>query len=185
MDTIEKTQNIEEPLMFFKALANMERLKVAGALALGMSTADEIADAVHLPSGLVMRHLALLRAAGLTKVEGSRWAIDQENLEASARRVLSQPRSSPEDFDGEAFDRKVLSDFTTKEGRLKALPTQEKKLLAVLRYVMRAFEAGQQYPEKEVNQRLSRYFDDTASLRRYLVDFKLMQRDKGIYWLVE
>jgi hypothetical protein len=74
-----------------------------------------------------------------------------------------------------------LSDFLSPDGRLKALPSQNKKLLAVLRHVVRSFSPGVEYSEKQVNELLRRYFDDTASLRRYLVDFRLLNRDKGIY----
>jgi hypothetical protein len=49
---------------------------------------------------------------------------------------------------------------------------------------VKIFEPGQRYPEKQVNELLRRYHDDTASLRRYMVDNQLLARDKGEYWRI-
>ena len=44
------------------------------------------------------------------------------------------------------------------------------------------FRPAQRYPESTVNEVLGRYHSDYASLRRYLVDEELMQRQDGLYW---
>jgi hypothetical protein len=54
----------------------------------------------------------------------------------------------------------------------------------VLRHLVREFEPGRRYPEKQVNAQLGRYHADTASLRRALIEYRLMQRAGGVYWLV-
>jgi hypothetical protein len=41
------------------------------------------------------------------------------------------------------------------------------------------------YTEKQVNEILSRYHADTATIRRELVGVHLMSRAAGEYWLVE
>jgi len=53
--------------------------------------------------------------------------------------------------------------------------------------VVKAFEPGVRYPEKQVNQMLSRFSDDTALLRRTLVDFHFMDREGGggEYWRID
>jgi hypothetical protein len=33
-----------------------------------------------------------------------------------------------------------------------------------------------------VNETLKRFYDDYASVRRYLVDERLLTREKGLYW---
>jgi hypothetical protein len=55
----------------------------------------------------------------------------------------------------------------------------------ILRYIAQAFEPGKRYSEKTVNQMLSRFHPDTASLRRELIGYHLLQRDKGEYWRTE
>jgi hypothetical protein len=90
------------------------------------------------------------------------------------------------EVDADAYDKKVIRDYTRRDGSLKTLPAQRKKLEAVLRYVVKAFDVDKRYSEKQVNEILKRYHDDTATLRRELVGFCLMQRegDGGEYWRV-
>ena len=56
---------------------------------------------------------------------------------------------------------------------------------AVLKYAAGLFTAGRIYTEKEANQVLERLNPDTAMLRRNLVDygFLLRERDGSAYWL--
>jgi hypothetical protein len=89
--------------------------------------------------------------------------------------------------DLDTYDRKVVADYTRKDGSLKTIPAQRKKLEAVLRYIVKAFEPGKRYSEKQVNKILGQVHEDTASLRRELVGFGLMQRagGGGEYWRTE
>ena len=52
------------------------------------------------------------------------------------------------------------------------------------RYVKILFPVpGVRYPEREVNELLSRWYGDVAALRRYLVDECLLSRTPdGVYW---
>jgi len=93
----------------------------------------------------------------------------------------------PEGAATDEFEHKVLREFLTPQGAIRELPVQEKKLRVVLRYALRAFEAGQHYTEKEVNGQLLRFYPDTATLRRLLIDFHLLERQSAgqAYWLAE
>jgi hypothetical protein len=42
----------------------------------------------------------------------------------------------------------------------------------LLHYVLDAFKPGKRYSEKQVNNLLLRYSDDTAALRRGLIEYK-------------
>ena len=59
----------------------------------------------------------------------------------------------------------------------------------LLRYVLDAFEPGKRYSEKQVNNLLLRYSDDTAALRRGLIEHQLMAREvtqgSSTYWRIE
>ena len=94
------------------------------------------------------------------------------------------PKPEVDALSPEEFDRKVLREFLTQEGRIKAFPAQEKKFQVLLRYVLRDFELDLQYPEVEVNMLLALHHPDVAALRRSLVDYGYMRREKGIYWRV-
>jgi hypothetical protein len=106
-----------------------------------------------------------------------------------ARRLLSQESlpSLADDIDLNSFDRQVLAAFTGPDGRLKAFPAREKKYLVLLHHVVKVFEPGARYSEKQVNQALSQFHEDTAKLRRDLVDYHLMAREGGggQYWRLE
>jgi hypothetical protein len=169
---------------FFRALSNADRLKIAGALGMEALSLEQVAVKFGMRSTDAYNHLANLVHYGLVKTDGKLYSLDKAAFEALSRRVLanSHPKPALEDFEGEAFDKKVLSDFLTPEGRLKALPAQNKKLMVILNHAANRFTPGEKYTEKQVNEILRGFFDDTASLRRYLVDNQMLERDKGIYW---
>ena len=80
-------------------------------------------------------------------------------------------------------DRKVLRDYT-QHGRLKQVPAKRKKLMAVLRWLAGHFEPDVLYSEREINAILTQYHDDYAGLRRDLIDFKFLRRERDgtTYW---
>ena len=46
------------------------------------------------------------------------------------------------------------------------------------------FETERRYPEAEVNAVINQVHEDHATLRRLLVDYRLMERAGGVYWRV-
>ena len=179
-----------ELVTIFKALADANRLKIVGLLARQPYSVEELAALLELKPPTVSHHLARLAAVGLVsaRAEGyySVYMLDQKALETISHKLFSgeQMAAAVEDVDMDAYDRKVVADFSRRDGSLKTIPAQQKKLEAILRYVVQAFEPGVRYSEKEVNSRLARYHADTASLRRELVGCGLMQREGGggKYW---
>jgi len=189
--------NSEDPndglVALFKALSDASRLKIVGLLAQRPYSVEELAALLDLKPSTISHHLSRLSKAGLVtaRAEGyySIYQLDKEALETTTRRILSseQITHAPLDVDLDAYDHKVLADFTRPDGSLKTIPAQQKKLEAVLRYVVKAFEPGKKYSEKQVNLILSRFHEDTASLRRELVGGHLMDREGGggEYWRVD
>lgn len=183
----------EELVTFFKALADTNRLKIVGLLAEKPYSVEELAALLQLKPPTISHHLAKLVEAGLVRAraEGyySVYQLDQSVLEAKARSLFSQQELSnvAAEVDADAYDKKVIKDYSRRDGSLKTLPSQRKKLEAILRYVVRAFEVGKRYSEKRVNEILAQYHEDTATLRRELVGYGLMQREGGggEYWRVE
>ncbi|MCA9520397.1 MAG: metalloregulator ArsR/SmtB family transcription factor [Myxococcales bacterium] len=176
---------IHELLGFFKALADLTRLRIIGMLASEASTVEQLAAALGLSDGTVSHHLRRLSEAGLVaaRPEGyyRYYSLRREVIDELAARLLKGDSLPPlaDGVDRDAFDRKVLAAFTDAEGRVTAFPAQQKKLLVILAHVARAFEAGRRYPERQVNEILAHYNEDTARLRRALVDFRFMRREGG------
>ncbi len=183
----------EELLAFYKALADANRLKIVGLLAQHSYSVEELAALLNLRPSTVSHHLAKLAEAGLVSAHAESYyniyRLEEKALEEQARRLLSREQltSVVADLDVGSYDRKVIADYTRPDGSLKTIPAQRKKLEAVLRYVVRAFEPGKRYTEKRVNELLQQYHADTASLRRELVGYGLMRREGGggMYWRVE
>ncbi len=183
----------EELLSFYKALADANRLKIVGLLAQHSYSVEELAALLDLRPSTVSHHLAKLAEAGLVSAQAESYynvyRLEEKALEERTRRLLSREEftSAVADLDLDSYDRKVIADYTRPDGSLKTIPAQRKKLEAVLRYVVCAFEAGQRYTERQVNEMLQKYHEDTASLRRELVGYGLMQREGGggKYWRVD
>jgi predicted transcriptional regulator len=181
----------EELVAFFKALADASRLKIVGLLAQKPYSVEELAALLELKPSTISHHLSKLAGAGLVsaRAEGyySVYQLEQQALQAKARGLFSieQMSAAAENVDLEAYDRKVLADFSLPDGTLKEIPAQRKKLEVILRQVAREFERGVKYPEKLVNEKLGRFHEDTATLRRELVGSGLMERKAGEYWVKE
>jgi predicted transcriptional regulator len=183
----------EELVTFFKALADKNRLKIVGLLAEKPYSVEELAELLQLKPPTISHHLAKLVETGLVKSHTESYyniyQLDQSALEAKTRSMFSQQELSnvASEVDADAYDKKVIRDYSRRDGSLKTLPSQRKKLEAILRYVVKAFEVRKRYSEKQVNEILARYHEDTATLRRELVGFGLMQRagGGGDYWRIE
>ena len=70
-------------------------------------------------------------------------------------------------------------------GKLKSIPAQKKKERIILEELLKAFEPGRIYTEREVNIILADYHDDFCTLRRDMIGEHLMERDKNGYWRVD
>ncbi len=184
----------DELLTFFKALADANRLKIVGLLAHQPYTVEQLAELLKLGASTVSHHLSKLAKVGLVSAKAEQYyhvySLNTDAIPAMAQRLLSRgalPRLA-HDVDRTAYDRKVLETFVRADGTIKAFPAQAKKFQVLLHYVLDAFEPDKRYSEKQVNNLLSRYSQDTASLRRGLIEYKLMARDAArggsTYWRI-
>jgi len=181
-----------ELVAIFKALADSNRLKIVGLLAQQPYSVEQLAALLELKPPTISHHLAKLAEVGLVSAKTQSYYNIYQLEEATLQKTRLlfsnyDPASAVADVDMDAYDRKVVKDYTRTDGSLKTIPAQHKKLEAVLRYVVQAFTPGKRYSEKKVNEILAKYHEDVASLRRELVGFKLMQREGGggDYWRVE
>jgi biotin operon repressor len=179
----------EDLVAFFKALADANRLKIVGLLAQRPYSGEELAALLDLKPSTISHHLSKLAAVGLVsaRAEGYYSIYQLEEAALQRTRLLFSRAdlvSVASGVDADAYDRKVIGDFTRPDGSLKEIPAQRRKLEAILRYLAKEFELGTRYTEKQVNELLSRFHPDTASLRRELVGVKLLARQGGggEYW---
>ncbi|MCT1398739.1 DUF2087 domain-containing protein [Paenibacillus sp. p3-SID867] len=81
----------------------------------------------------------------------------------------------------EAYKTTVLRNFIANDGTLRSIPAQYKKKLVILEYLVEQLEAGKEYPEKDINAFIKRYYADYATIRREFIIHQYMSRDHEIY----
>jgi DNA-binding transcriptional ArsR family regulator len=185
--------HFDQYVRFFKVLGEPQRLKIVGLLAQSPHSVEQIAKTLKLGVSTVSHHLARLSDAGLVSAKAesyySIYSLNANVLRDLARTLLQQTEKNviSQAEHPDAFERKVLSTFTETDGRITAFPVQEKKYLVLVRHVLKAFVPGVRYTEKRLNQILANYNEDTARLRRSLVEYRYMAREGGggKYWRID
>ncbi|MFN8412789.1 MAG: DUF2087 domain-containing protein [Anaerolineales bacterium] len=176
-----------EILDFVKAMSNPERLRIIGFLSQKAGTRAEIAARLELSIRDVVDHLAYLEQVGAVSVNGESYSLNDDRLATLAREKLAQDRPTfvPEDGMDETA-KKVLKAYLNADGSIKQIPSQPAKLKVILNYLIDQFQMDKNYTEKDVNTLLRRFNEDTAALRRYLVDAGMLGRegDGSRYWRV-
>lgn len=167
---------------FLKLLLDPDRLAVIGAIARGPRGTDDLVAATGVDRRDVLETLGALRAAGVLTDGRDEHALDPAVLRELAARL---PQPAPPDasvFHGmTAAEREILGRFFRGE-RLVEIPSSRSKRQVVLERLALEFDPGRRYDESEVNEILGRFHADHASLRRYLVDEGLLDREAGEYW---
>jgi len=155
------------PLDVLTALADGERLEVLATVARspGGMTIASLAEALELDARKVQASVGRLWQAGLLVREGD---VVRARLDTIAPEIVDLPPA--------------LTKFFSR-GRLLTVPTNSALRLALLEFLASRVPADRTVTEAEVNLELSRYHDDYAAMRRYLVDAGLLARDNyGTYW---
>lgn len=173
----------ETPDDILRALADPERLAIAGLLARGDRTTAALAGELGLPLKRLRQHLTRLTAAGVARLAEDRrtYRLDPETLRWAAEQV-GPPRNANMALGAATEDEEVVLKTFFRNGRLTELPTKRTKRLIVLERIALEFEPGRRYDEKEVNVVVGAFDDDFAAIRRYLVDEGFLDRDHGVYW---
>ena len=157
-------------------LSDDERLRVFAAVALGATTSEDVARATGLDAARVRTVLPRLVTAGLID-PGDGLRVRTESLDEASRDRPPRERGLPGATDEQAA---VLRNFA-EDGRLKALPARAAQRGLVLEYLADRFEHGRDYTDPEVNELLASFYEDHVTVRRLLVDERLLERSAGIY----
>ena len=65
-----------------------------------------------------------------------------------------------------------------KEGKLMTIPKKEKNKIPVLQIVLEMLKKKSlEFTEKELNEAIKEIYSDYSLIRRYLVDYKFLERD--------
>lgn len=163
-------------------LAEDARLRVFSAVVLGARTLRDVVDVSGLDQKAAMRALTRLDGGGLLQQVDGGWELRGGRISELVR-AATPPVSTGDlgvDDPGAAA---VLRAFV-RDGRLTSIPAAHAKRLVVLDHVVRVFEPGVRYPERDVNVLLRAFHPDCAALRRYLVDEGFLAREDRVYWRI-
>lgn len=172
------SEQIEDRVRVLKAIADETRLRILGLLAERPQSGKNLADALQLSAPTISHHMRRLLGAGI--VSETRDA--QKHIYTLNSTLLREVRSEASEVHAPADDAraKTLRHFF-KDGRLTTIPANRKQRVHVLQYLLEQFDPARSYSEKEVNVILGGYNEDFATLRRELVDYGYLTREKGIY----
>jgi hypothetical protein len=174
-----------EMLTFVKAVSNADRLRIIGLLSQHGARREEITASLGLPMREVFNHLAFLEHVGVISQTDGLYELQPDHLEKFSRSQLSVER--PLYIPAPELDKrssKVLKAHLNADGSIRQIPFQPVKLRVILDYLVQSFEPGVNYTEKEVNTILRQFNEDTAGLRRDLIEAGLLAResDGSRYW---
>ncbi len=181
---------ISQSIEIMKSLADASRLSVLNSLMDKPQYVEELSHRLNLSASTVSFHLKKLEKAGLIyKIKEQYYIvyhIREDILEMTLRELT--------DFENiekylqeeriEKYEQKVLKTFF-KRNKLIKLPVQRKKKLIVLDEFVRRFEPEREYSEKEVDEIIKPVFSDYCTIRRLMIDEKLMKRRNQVYRLIK
>jgi hypothetical protein len=168
-------------------LLDVDRLAVAGALAAGPLSTDELVVISRRDRRTVLTALGDLRAAGLVAAVGESYSLDLVTLRAAALDAaeIEIPMDPIIGYGMTDDERAVLGRYFS--GRvLHEIPTHRAKRVVVLQRLALEFDIGRRYTEFKVNEILGAFNSDWSTLRRGLIDEGLVDREhvdgQSMYW---
>jgi DNA-binding transcriptional ArsR family regulator len=178
--------SFEVMLAFFKSLANESRLRMVGLLLKRPHHVKELAAELQLKEPTVCHHLACLAEVGLVEMSAKGnahyYSLRDHELRRLARTIFGQRRAialTPQD--PEDWTSKILSNYLEGEV-LTTIPASRRKRWAILKWLALKFAPGKRYREAEVNELIQRHHWDSATLRRELIGYRMLNRSGGVYW---
>ena len=175
-----------ETLRIMKALADSSRLSIMQSLIEKPQYVEELSKRFNLASSTVSFHLKKLEEARLIhKKKEQYYVVFHPNLNVftkSLRDLISFENKEKQTQQERIFryKSKVIGTYFI-NGRLHKIPSQHKKRWIILEKIASELEDSRIYGEKELNDKISVFFEDYCSIRRYLVDEGILKRSKGEY----
>ena len=183
--------NLPNMLDFVKAMSDADRLRIIGVLVQRSASVKQIASELDMPFRDAFNHLSYLEFVGAVRRTEDLYTLYSKAFESLSRGQFSDEREiyiPAPNLDENS--RRVLQACLNPDGSIKRLPSSIGKpaqFRILLEYLIQAFTPGRTYSEKEVNGIIRRFNEDTAGLRRDLVDAGLLDRarDGSRYWRVK
>lgn len=175
-------------LKIIKALGDTSRLMIINSLFEKPQYVEEISKRLNLAASTVSFHLKKLEEANLVeKIKEQYYIIyniNEELFNLSLKELISFENFEKihQDERIKKYKQKVIDNFY-ENGKLKSIPVQHKKRWIILEKFIEKFQKDKIYQEQEINDLIIELFDDYVTIRRYLVDEKILARKNNEYKL--
>ncbi|MCB0103274.1 MAG: DUF2087 domain-containing protein [Anaerolineales bacterium] len=178
---------MNEMLDFVKAMSDPDRLRIVGLLSQKSASRKEIAEQLNLSPKDSLTHLGFLEFIGVVHQTDGVFTLNEDKLATVGKeRFFAENKGfiPPEELD--EFSKKILRTYLNEDGSIRQIP-ESKKIQPILKYLAGQFEFDKNYTEREVNTIIKRFHEDTAGLRRDLIEAGLLAResDGSKYWKVQ
>lgn len=177
-----------DAVKLFKCLADKSRLQIVKALMKEDMYVERLAERLNLSAPTISFHLKKLEAANVVTSNREQYymvySLNIEILKMSLADLLEDEIEGENEQEKreEEYRKKVIASFFEYD-KLKIIPAQKKKERIILEEIAKSFEKGKVYSEHEVNKIIESFYDDYCTLRRDLVNERIMNRDDGKYWI--
>lgn len=179
-----------EAIKLFKCLADKSRLQILKSLSVEDMYVERLAERLGLTAPTISFHLKKLSDAGAVTAYKNQYymmySLNREIFQTSILEIVQQESDEAQkqaQRDAE-YRQKVINAFF-EYGKLKAIPTQLKKERIVLEVIAEAFDYDRMYSEREVNIIIADFYDDFCTIRRDMVDGRLLGRSGMEYWRIK
>ncbi len=179
-----------EAIRLFKCLADKSRLQILKSLSVEDMYVERLAERLGLTAPTISFHLKKLSDAGAVTAYKNQYymmySLNREIFQTSILEIVQQESDEAQkqaQRDAE-YRQKVINAFF-EYGKLKSIPTQLKKERIVLEVIAEAFDYDRMYSEREVNIIIADFYDDFCTIRRDMVDGRLLGRSGMEYWRIK
>ena len=175
-----------DAIKLFKCLADKSRLQILKSLVKEDMYVELLAERLNLTPATISFHLKKLMDAQAVKSYKDQYytmySIREDIFMTSILEIIKEEsdEAAEQKQREDTYRKKVLNSFF-EYGKLKLIPSQRKKEIICLEEIAKSFTLGKEYEETEVNDIIQGIFDDYCSLRRDMISFGIMVRDKSIY----
>ncbi|MFE5323859.1 metalloregulator ArsR/SmtB family transcription factor [Paenibacillus sp. NPDC056579] len=183
---------LDKIVLYHKALADPTRIKMLVLLAEGELNGQILAEKLFVTPATITHHAAKLREASLINERRDKNTIFfslnhyfiKNNSTATSDFIYRKGTPGGMDMLDEQhklLEHSVIKNFFTADGALKHLPSQLKKKLIVLERLVSQLDKGRKYTEKELNEFISGFHEDYATIRREFIMHQFMYRENEVY----
>ncbi|MGM0753554.1 MAG: metalloregulator ArsR/SmtB family transcription factor [Bacillota bacterium] len=180
---------LSKQVAFHKTMGDPTRIKIVYLLTSESLHVGAIAGKLGLTAPTISHHLTKLKECNLVYSRREKNTVYYYLNKKVLRHHGNVLNQFAQEEKGESVmsekllkeKQKVKNNFLEKNGRIKNIPSQQKKKLFILEHMVEGLKVGEKYPEKDLNEYIQQFHEDYATLRREFIIHQFMYRENGIY----